>query len=68
MSITKIQRRVQVSSMLVLLGLFVELVSLVWSHPTAFVLFVIPGALLMAAGAVVYLYSLVSVSESNEES
>ena len=63
MSATKMQRRVRVSSALVLLGMTVELVSLLWSHPTAFVLFVLPGALLMALGILLYLYSLVTVSE-----
>ena len=61
---TKMQSRVRTSSTLVLLGLVIELVSLLWSHPTAFTLFLIPGALLMAAGALLYLYSLVSVSSS----
>jgi hypothetical protein len=63
------------SGALVFLGLVIELISLVWSHPTAFVLFLVPGALLMAAGILLYLYSLVSVpgamaerNESNGES
>ena len=66
MSATKMQRRVRVSSALVLLGLLIELISLLWSHPTAFVLFVMPGALLMALGILFYLYSLVTVSEPTE--
>lgn len=65
---TKMQRRVRTSSSLVFFGLVIELVSLLWSHPTAFTLFLIPGALLMAAGALLYLYSLVSVSSSPTES
>ena len=68
MSATKMQRRVRVSSVLVLLGLLVELVSLFWSHPTAFIVFAGPGVLLMAIGVVVYLYSLVSVSEPSKDS
>jgi hypothetical protein len=64
MSATKMQRRVRVSSALVLLGMIVEFVSLLWSHPTAFVLFVLPGALLMALGILFYLYSLVTVTGS----
>ncbi len=64
MSATKMQCRVRVSSALVLLGMIVELVSLLWSHPTAFVLFVIPGALLMALAILFYLYSLVTVTGS----
>jgi hypothetical protein len=38
-------------------GMLVELGSLLWSHPTAFVLFVMPGALLMGLGILFYLYS-----------
>lgn len=64
MSATRMQRRVRVSSALVLLGMIVELVSLLWSHPTAFVLFVLPGALLMGLGILLYLYSLVTVTGS----
>jgi hypothetical protein len=66
MSATKMQRRVRISSALVLLGMLVELISLLWSHPTAFVLFVIPGTLLMALGILFYLYSLVTVSEPTD--
>ena len=64
MSANRMQRRVRISSALVLLGLLVELASLLWSHPTAFMLFVIPGAFLMALGILFYLYSLVTVTES----
>jgi hypothetical protein len=53
--------------LLVVLGLVIELVSLLWSHPTAFVLFLVPGALLMALGILLYLFSLVSVSSATEE-
>jgi len=60
----KMQRRVRISGVLVLLGLATEMVSLLWSHPTAFTLFLVPGGLLMALGIVLYLYSLVSVSSS----
>ena len=67
MSDAKMQRRVRVSGLLVVLGLVIELVSLLWSHPTAFVLFLVPGALLMALGILLYLFSLVSVSSATEE-
>ena len=64
---TKMQRRVRISGTLVLLGLLVELASLLWSHPPAFILFLMPGALLMAAGILLYLVSLVSVPEPSME-
>jgi hypothetical protein len=49
----------QVSSSLIILGLLVEIVSLVWFHPLAFVLFVFVGASLIGLGILVYLASLV---------
>lgn len=57
------QRRVRISGTLVLLGLVDELISLLWSHPMAFILFLMPGALLTASGILLYLFSLVSVAE-----
>jgi hypothetical protein len=44
---------------LIILGLLVEIVSLLWFHPLSFVLFVFVGATLMGLGIVVYLLSLV---------
>ncbi len=49
----------QVSSGLVILGLLVEIVSLLWIHPLAFVLFAFVGASLIGMGILVYLASLV---------
>jgi hypothetical protein len=49
----------RVSSALIIVGLLVEIVSLVWFHPLAFVLFVFVGASLIGLGILVYLASLV---------
>jgi hypothetical protein len=54
-----IQRFLKVSSTLVILGLLVEIVSLLWFHPLSFVLFAFVGAFLIGLGIVVYLLSLV---------
>jgi len=54
-----IRRFLQVSSGLIILGLLVEIVSLLWFHPLSFVLFVVVGVILMGLGIVVYLLSLV---------
>ncbi|MFY9555552.1 MAG: hypothetical protein WAV47_12640 [Blastocatellia bacterium] len=67
MSSTKMQRRLRSAGTLVLLGLGIELLSLLWSHPTAFILFLVPGTLLIAIGILIYFYSLVSVSEPATE-
>jgi len=53
-----IQRFLQVSSVLIILGLLVEIVSLLWFHPLAFVLFAFVGAFLIGLGILVYLTSL----------
>ncbi|GEM_PF-2387618 len=54
-----IRRFLQISSGLIILGLLVEIVSVLWFHPLAFVLFVFVGAILIVLGIVVYLMSLV---------
>jgi len=54
-----LERSLQVSSSLVILGLLVEIASLLWFHPLSFVLFIFVGVVLMGMGIVVYLLSLV---------
>ncbi|MGB6545736.1 MAG: hypothetical protein WA871_15190 [Candidatus Acidiferrales bacterium] len=54
-----IRKFLRASSALIILGLLVEIVSLVWFHPLAFVLFAFVGVSLMALGILVYLASLV---------
>jgi hypothetical protein len=56
----KIEKRIRLAGILLIAGLLVELVTLRWSHPTAFLFFLLLGGLLMAAGIVIYLLSLVS--------
>ncbi len=53
------RRLLQVSSALAILGLLVEIASLLWLHPLAFVLFAFVGASLIGLGILVYLASLV---------
>jgi hypothetical protein len=54
-----INRFLQVSSGLIILGLLVEIASFLWFHPLSFVLFIFVGAALIGLGIVVYLISLV---------
>ena len=61
---TKMDRRLRIAGTLAVLGLLIELGSLQWSHPLAFIVFVTVGELLIAAGILVYLYSLVSGADS----
>ena len=58
--LTKIERRIRLAGTLLIAGLLVELVTLRWSHPTAFLFFLLLGGLFMALGIGVYLLSLVS--------
>lgn len=57
---TKIARQIRLAGILVIAGLLVELVTLRWSHPTAFLFFLLLGGALMALGIAIYLLSLVS--------
>ena len=58
--LTPLERRIRRSGILVAIGLVVELISLLWNHPTAFFLFLGVGALLMVVGVLLYFYSLVT--------
>jgi len=56
-----IDRRLRISGALVTLGLLIQLGSLLWTHPTAFLAFAFLGGPLVIAGIAIFLYSLVSV-------
>lgn len=53
-------KRLQLSGVLVATGLIVEVVTLYWAHPLAFVAFIVLGGTLVAGGMLLYLYSIVS--------
>lgn len=57
----------RVSSALTIVGLLVEVASLLWFHPLSFVLFAFVGASLIGLGIVVYLASLVFVASTGGE-
>ena len=57
---TAIHRSLRLSGALLILGLGVELTSLLWEKPLAFILFAFVGGALFLAGIFLYLYSLVS--------
>jgi uncharacterized membrane protein len=56
----RLARRLQLSGLLVSLGLLVEAATLFWSHPTAFLVFIGLGGLLVGAGVLLYLFAIVS--------
>ena len=61
--LTKIERRIRLAGIMLIAGLLVELVTLRWSHPTAFLFFLLLGGALLALGIVIYLLSLVSAEK-----
>lgn len=67
MSEPRIERRLRIAGILLLLGLGVEAASLHWAHPTAFLIFVLVGGFSMAAGIVVYLYSLLPAPPTQQD-
>jgi hypothetical protein len=62
-----IRRLLQVSSALVVVGLALEIVSLLWFHPLSFVLFAFVAATLIGVGVLVYLVSLVFAAAPHQE-
>ena len=58
MDISTTERRIRWASFLVGAGLLVQLGSLLVVHPLAFVAFLVVGCPLMAAGILLYLFSL----------
>jgi hypothetical protein len=63
-----IERRVRLAGLLVCVGLLIQVLTLVRIHPLAFVAFIMIGCPLVAAGLLLYLYSIVSYGEARKES
>ena len=55
--------RLQLSGLLIASGLGIELATLFWNHPISFFLFLCLGSLLVGAGMLLYLWSVVTRSE-----
>jgi hypothetical protein len=62
-----LERRLQISGILLISGLLVEAVCLFWARPLSFLTFISIGGALMFLGVVVYLLSLVSGQSSPRE-
>jgi hypothetical protein len=65
---SRLERKLQLSGILLMLGLLVEGVCLLARGPIAFMVFVGLGGLLFVAGILLYLYSLVAQGSSPPES
>ena len=57
-----IESRIRWAGMLVVVGLVVQMFTLLWTHPLAFMAFILIGCPLVGAGILLYLYSLASNS------
>ena len=60
MTDTLIERRIRWSGILIVVGLILQMLTLLWTHPLAFVCFLLVGCPLVGAGIFCYLYSLAS--------
>jgi hypothetical protein len=63
----RIERRIRLAALLVLAGLVVEAVTLNILHPLSFVFFAMFGVLLIGAGIIVFLLTLLLVAGADEE-
>ncbi len=54
------RRQLAQAGLLISVGLLVQAVTLFWSHPTAFLVFIGVGGLLVAAGGGRYLWALIA--------
>ncbi|HEX4997311.1 MAG TPA: hypothetical protein VFY29_03745 [Terriglobia bacterium] len=54
-----IEKRIRWAGGLVGLGIAVQIGSLLWNHPLAFMAFILIGSPMVVAGVLLYLYSLV---------
>ena len=55
----RMARRIRIAGVFLLLGMGVEVISLIWSHPTSFLLYLTVGGLFILLGLAAYLFSLV---------
>jgi len=60
-----LERRLQISGVLLILGLLTEAVCLFWARPLSFLVFMTVGGAFLFLGLVVYLVSLVSIKPSS---
>lgn len=61
------ERKLQISGILLILGLLVEVISLLWEKPLAFLLFAGVAGSLTFAGILLYLYSLLPSKSAPKE-
>ena len=57
---SRLHGKLKIAGYLLLAGLAVEGITLNWSHPTSFLLFIVLGGVLILAGIAVYLLEIVT--------
>jgi hypothetical protein len=62
-----VERRLRWAGFLIAVGLIVQLTTFIWIHPLAFIAFAVVGCPLVAAGVLLFLYSLVSHPPSQDQ-
>jgi len=61
-----VERRLRWAGVLIAVGLIIQLTTFLWIHPLAFIGFAAIGCPLVAAGVLLFLYSLVSHQPSQD--
>jgi polyferredoxin len=56
----RLQRKLKTAAYLLIAGLAVEAITLLWVHPSSFLLFMIAGGILVLAGIATYLRAIVT--------
>ena len=59
-NVSRLHRKLKIAGYLLLAGLAVEGITLNWSHPTSFLLFMVLGGVLILAGIAVYLMEIIT--------
>jgi hypothetical protein len=57
---SRLQRKLKTAAYLLIAGLTVEGITLIWAHPTSFLLFISLGGILVVAGIAIYLLAIVT--------
>jgi predicted membrane channel-forming protein YqfA (hemolysin III family) len=57
---SRLQRKLKTAAYLLIAGLAVEGITLHWAHPTSFLVFIVLGGILLTAGIVTYLITIVT--------
>jgi hypothetical protein len=61
-----VEYRLRWAGFLIAVGLTIQLTTFIWIHPLAFIGFAVIGCPLVAAGVLLFLYSLVSHQPSHD--